>query len=95
MPQGSVISSLLFSLFINNILKRNKTNNELSLLFADELVTFFIYKKDEKLENKVNNYFEEIEHWLCKISVEKSCSIVLSKYKKKRPINLDHKTNRN
>ncbi|RNA41138.1 hypothetical protein BpHYR1_020320, partial [Brachionus plicatilis] len=69
-----------------NIPKRNKTNNEYSLLFADDLVTFFIYNKKGNLENKINKYLNELELWLIKwkmkISVEKSCSVVFSRYKK-------------
>ncbi|RNA13357.1 RNA-directed DNA polymerase from mobile element jockey-like, partial [Brachionus plicatilis] len=63
----------------------NKTNNEYSLLFADDLVTFFIYNKKGNLENKINKYINELEQWLIKwkmkITVEKSCS-VFSRYKK-------------
>ncbi|RNA25422.1 Sodium-coupled monocarboxylate transporter 1 [Brachionus plicatilis] len=64
-------------IYINDIPKRNKTNNEYSLLFADDL---------GNLENKINKYTNELELWLIKclmkISVEKSCSVVFSRYKK-------------
>ncbi|RMZ95734.1 RNA-directed DNA polymerase from mobile element, partial [Brachionus plicatilis] len=85
-PQGSVISPLLFSIYINDIPKRNKTNNEYSLLFADDLVTFFIHNKKGNLENKIKKNKNEVEQWLIKwkmkISIEKSCSVVFSRYKK-------------
>ncbi|RNA16145.1 RNA-directed DNA polymerase from mobile element jockey-like [Brachionus plicatilis] len=65
---------------------QNKTNNEYSLLFADDLVTFFIYNKKGNIENKINKNINELDQWFIKwkmkISVEKSCSVVFSRYKK-------------
>ncbi|RNA05892.1 hypothetical protein BpHYR1_038099 [Brachionus plicatilis] len=75
--------SMVAFIYINDIPKRNETNNEYSLLFADDLVTFFIYNKNGNLENKINKYLNELEQWLIKwkmkISVEKSCSILSNK----------------
>ena len=48
-PQGAVISPLLFTIFINDIPKVNSKNNCYSLLFADDLVSFFIFKKYGKI----------------------------------------------
>ncbi|RMZ94361.1 RNA-directed DNA polymerase from mobile element jockey-like, partial [Brachionus plicatilis] len=51
-----------------------------------DLVTFFIYNKKGNLENKINKYTNQLELWLIKwkmkISIEKSCSVVFSRYKK-------------
>ena len=49
LPQGSVISPLLFSIFINDIPRKDKTNNEYSLFFADDLVTFLSINLKETL----------------------------------------------
>ena len=77
-PQGSVISPLLFSIFINDIPRKDKTNNEYSLLFADDLITFFIFKSKRNLEHRINSYLKELEPWLTKwkmkISIEKSAN---------------------
>ncbi|RNA21962.1 hypothetical protein BpHYR1_003918 [Brachionus plicatilis] len=65
--------------FLSNI---NKTDSEYSLLFADDLVTFYIFKKKGNLENKINKYSDELDKWLfkwkMKISCEKSCFIILA-----------------
>ena len=95
-PQGSVISPLLFSIFINDIPKKDKTNSEYSLLFADDLVTFFIFKSKRNIELRVNTYLKELEPWLAKwkmkISIEKSCYMVFTKSTRNEP-NLNLKIN--
>lgn len=66
-PQGAVLSPTLFSLFINDIPKIEKKNSSNSLLFADDLASFFILRKiNNKFIKTVNNYLIEIEKWLCK-----------------------------
>jgi hypothetical protein len=81
-PQGAVISPLLFSIFINDIPKQSKKNNSYSLLFADDLVTFFVFKKYGKISDKINKYLKRIEAWLrlwrMKMSPEKCSYIIFS-----------------
>ena len=51
-PQGSVLNSILFSIYINDIptnIKKNVTN---SLVFADDLAYYHIYKKGEGAVSK-------------------------------------------
>lgn len=69
-PQGSSISPILFSVFINDIPSRSSRDDAYSLLFADDLTVFFIFGstkiKDENVCNRVQTYLKEIEDWLCK-----------------------------
>lgn len=65
-PQGSAISPLLFSIFINDMPMNNKINYAYSLLFADDLTSFFCFDKEGKLKNMVENYLKSIEKWITK-----------------------------
>ena len=79
-PQGSVLSPLLFSLFINDIPKKDQINQSYSLLFADDLTTFFIFKKTGHLNAQINKYLKEVEKWLIKLKMKMSaekCNFII------------------
>jgi hypothetical protein len=65
-PQGAVLSPLLFSLFINDIPDNTKKNQSYSLLFADDLIYFEIHYKDSILNKNINDQLIRIQEWLDK-----------------------------
>ena len=66
-PQGAVVSPTFFSIFINNIPVNYSKNKFYSLLFADDLCAFKIYKKSGKsINNSIQTYLNSIETWLKK-----------------------------
>ncbi|CAF0890053.1 unnamed protein product [Brachionus calyciflorus] len=92
-PQGSVLSPLLFSVYINDIPKRDRSFMSYTLLFADDLVVFFIYNKPVNLQGIINNYLKELEPWLLSwkmcISPEKSSYMIFTRNKSKPLLNLN------
>ena len=82
-PQGAVLSPTLFSIYINDIPTMFDKNKAYSLLFADDLVNFFIFNKSGQMETKVKNYIKNLKIWLKKWKLQmhpKKCnSIVFNK----------------
>jgi exonuclease III len=78
-PQGAILSPLLFSIYINDapLLRVNdKTLSIFSLLYADDLVVLCIYKKGakmKKLEEGLTKLEEWLSNWRLKVAVNK-CS---------------------
>jgi hypothetical protein len=64
LPQGSVLSPVLFSLFINDIPARSNKNVNQSLLFADDLCHLEIFNRPRKAEESINSYLVELQTWL-------------------------------
>lgn len=66
-PQGAILSPVLFIIYINDALEINIKLNKLnSLLFADDLMTFNRNKNIKYLQIQMKKYLEELEIWLKK-----------------------------
>lgn len=91
-PQGSVLSPLLFAVYINDIPTKETSNVAQSLLFADDLVTFFMFNKTGGLEKTANKYLKDLENWLSKwkmkVAASKCNYIIFSKDKAKTRLKL-------
>jgi hypothetical protein len=67
MPQGAVLSSTLFSMYINDIPGNGSKYKIYSLLFADDLVYYYIYKKNPNAASThINKHLINIQKWLNK-----------------------------
>ena len=64
-PQGAVLSPTLFSVFINDVPTKN-TQNEKTILFADDIAHMTIYRKGQPITNTVQKYLHELEIWMNK-----------------------------
>lgn len=82
-PQGAVLSPILFSIYINDITTEYKKNLNYSIMFADDLVNYYIYNKPGKVKALVQNYLLNLEKWLNKwrlsMSAPKCNYIIFSK----------------
>ena len=66
-PQGAVLSPTLFSIYINDMPASISKNKIYSLLFADDLVYYYIYKNNPNSASfHINKHLISIEKWLTK-----------------------------
>ena len=59
-PQGSILGSLLFRIYVNDMPQAVNSN---SLLYADDSCLMFQHKAVEEIEKVLNNDVENISDW--------------------------------
>ena len=92
-PQGAVLSPTLFSIYINDTPILYDKNKAYSLLFADDLATFFIFKKINKTESRIRTYMKQLEIWLGKWRLTmhaKKCNQMIFNNNSNKNINKNH-----
>ena len=84
-PQGGVLSPVLFSIFINDISLSQANTRFSSNLFADDLASSCSSKSSKKIERVLNLFLINMEKWLFKWRLEinaKKCQFIIFGRKK-------------
>jgi exonuclease III len=73
-PQGAVISPILFIIYINDIPLLNRKNKAYSLLFADDLASIFCFNNKKEMLSTTKKYLVDLETWLNKWKLSMSAN---------------------
>lgn len=67
--QGSILSPIVFSIYINDVIEINKVTNEKvnCLLFTDDLFAFVMDSNVRRIVILMQRYLNELEKWLNKL----------------------------
>ena len=76
-PQGTILGPLLFIIYINDILTSMPEDTILS--YADDTAIIIIGKSWQEVENKMNDYLQQIANWLAlnKLSLDTDNTIYM------------------
>lgn len=88
-PQGSVISCLLFLIYINDL---PKIVHDHCILFADDISLLIPYNNDLNLNNKLHSIFNLINKWMTDHNLEinfQKTKIIPFYPHQKSPLNID------
>jgi hypothetical protein len=94
-PQGAILSPLLFSIYINDIPLTEKNNKITSLLYADDLFSYYSDKNKNRLKIVIQRYLDDLQSWLnlwrLNMSATKCSYNVYGKTAKQAKLDLDLK----
>ena len=90
-PQGSVISPLLFLIYVNDVPVKQKHNTDMSQ-FADDMCMWTSYSHAKIVEKRLNGVLRDLEQWCSmwriKLNAGKTQLILFTRRKKQIELNI-------